>query len=173
MATPWVMYVIIIAAVLALITTILVVMLLAARTFQAAANGGLLPKGLGKVSKNGTPVNAAILTMIIVVIFAALPNVTNFVVNLGALSNVLVVAIISVTIIAARKKNPGVATFKAPGGSAVSVIVLIALIACYIPDIINGSWVLWVWTACYYAVGVIIFAATIGRSKEPELLKAR
>jgi APA family basic amino acid/polyamine antiporter len=169
---PWLVNLIVISAVLALLTTILVVMLLAARTFQAAAAGGLLPKGLAKVGKNGTPINATILTMIIVVAFAALPDVTNIVVNLGALSNVLVVAIISITVVAARKKNPNVeGKFKAPGGSAVSVIVLIALIICYIPDIMNGSWMLWVWTACYYAVALIIFAATIGRSKAPELLK--
>ena len=174
MATPWIMTVIVIAAVLALITTVLVVMLLAARTFQAAAGGGLLPKGLAKVGKNGTPINATILTIIIVVIFAALPDVTNLVVNLGALSNVLVVAIISITVVAARRKNPNVeGKFKAPGGSAVSVIVLIVLIICYIPDFMNGSWMLWVWSACYYAVALIIFAATIGRSKDPALLKAR
>ena len=171
--TPWIITLIVISAVLALMTTALVVMLLASRTFQASANGGLLPKGLAKMNKNGVPIFATLLTIIIVVIFAALPDVTNFVVNLGALANVLVVAIICITIIAARKKNPGVATFKAPGGSAVSIIVLIVLVACYIPDLVNGSWILWVWSACYYAVGLIIFAATVGRSKDPELLKAR
>jgi len=174
MATaPWIITVIVISAVLALVTTTLVLMLLAARTFAAAGEGGLLPKRLAKLNKNGIPIGATLLTIIIVVIIAAIPDVTNFVISLGAFSNALVVAIICISVVVARKKNPGVAKFKAPGGSAVSIIVLIVLIACYMPDLIKGTGQWWAYTGIYYLVGVIIFAATIGRSKDPELIKVR
>jgi len=174
MATaPWIITVIVISAVLALITTTLVLMLLAARTFAAAGEGGLLPKRLAKLNKNGIPIGATLLTIIIVVIIAAIPDVTNFVISLGAFSNALVVAIICISVVVARKKNPGVAKFKAPGGSAVSIIVLIVLIACYMPDLIKGTGQWWAYTGIYYLAGIIIFAATIGRSKDPELIKER
>ena len=174
MATaPWIITVIVIAAVLALLTTSLVVMLLAARTFAAAGEGGLLPKGLAKLNKNGIPIGATLLTIIIVVIIAAIPDVTNLVISLGAFSNALVVAIICISVVAARKKNPGVAKFKAPGGSVVSIIVLIILVASYMPDLIAGTGQFWAYTGIYYLAGIVIFAATIGRSKDPELLKKR
>jgi amino acid transporter len=167
---PWIITLIVIAAVLALMTTSLVVMLLAARTFQAAAGGGLLPKGLSKVSKGGTPVNATLLTIIIVVIIAAIPDMTNFVISLGAFSNALVVAIICISVVAARKKNPGVAKFKAPGGSVVSIIVLVVLVACYMPDLIAGTGQWWAYTGIYYAIGMAIyFIANAVNSKKARI----
>ena len=155
---PWIITLIVISAVLALMTTSLVVMLLAARTFQATAEGGLLPKGLSKLSKGGTPVNATILTIIIVAVIAAIPDMTNFVISLGAFSNALVVAIICISVVAARKKNPNVeGRFKAPGGSVVSIIVLVVLVACYMPDLIAGTGQWWLYTGLYYAIGLAIY----------------
>lgn len=158
-AIPWLTKLISISAVLALITTILVVMALAARALQATADSGILPGFLAKNNeKTGVPVNAQIVVIILVGATAAFPNFTNLIVNLGSLCNAIVVAIVCITVIAARNKNtyvPG--NFKAPGGNALPVATLIIIIAAYIPGILNGGWQLWAWTAGYFAVGMIIY----------------
>lgn len=171
-AIPWLATLISISAVLALITTTLVVMLLAARTVQASAAGGLLPKFLAKNNKKtNVPVNAQLLTVIIVGIIAAFPSATNFIVSFGALCNAIVVAIICLTVIQARKKNPHITDkFTAPGGNALPIITFIVIIGAYIPGIIQGGYMLWIWTAAYFLVGMIIYwIATAVSNKKSRL----
>lgn len=158
-AIPWLTKLISISAVLALITTILVVMALAARGLQASAQSGILPKVLAKNSeKTGAPVNAQIVVIIVVGAIAAFPSFTNLIVTLGSLCNAIVVAIVCLTIVAARKKNPSVTNrFIAPGGNILPIIVFIVIIVAYIPGILSGGWQLWAWTAGYFLVGMIIY----------------
>ncbi len=156
---PWLVKLISITAVLGLFTTTMICMTLTARTFEACAGSGLLPKGLAKVGKkSGVPINAQILTIVICGVLAGFPSLINIMVNMGALCTVFVIAIICLSAIAARKKNPDVVDkFTAPGGNVISIIVLIALVVCYIPSIIEGGWQLWAWTGIYYVVGMIIY----------------
>ena len=156
---PWLSKLISISAVLALITTILVVMALSARALQASAEGGILPKSLAKNNeKTGVPVNAQIVVIIVVSIISAFPSFTNLIINLGSLCNAIVVAIICLTTIAARKKNPCVPNgFKAPGGNVLPILTFIIIISSYIPGILSGGWQLWVWTAGYFVIGMIIY----------------
>ena len=164
---PWLGYVVTIAAVLALITTIIVVMALAGRALQASGSAGILPKGLGKINeKTNTPVNAQMVVILVVGIIAAFPSATNFIVNFGSLCNAIVVAIICVTIIAARKKNPEITDkFTAPGGNALPIVTLIVLIAAYIPGIVQGGYMLWVWTAVYFVIGMAIYFISQAKKK--------
>ncbi|MGB7604091.1 MAG: APC family permease [Lutisporaceae bacterium] len=158
-AIPWLTKLISISAVLALITTILVVMALAARALQASANSGILPKFLAKNNeKSGVPVNAQIVVMLVVGLIAAFPKLTNLIVNLGSLCNAIVVAIICMTIIGARKRNPYVpGNFRAPGGDILPIATLIIIIAAYIPGILSGGWKLWAYTAAYFLVGMVFY----------------
>lgn len=158
-AIPWLTKVISISAVLALITTILVVMTLAARGLQASAESGILPKFLAKNNeKTGVPVNAQIAVILIVAVIAAFPKFTNLIINLGSLCSAIVVAIVCLTIVEARKKHPsGTDRFTAPGGNILPLITLIVIIVAYIPGILSGGWQLWAWTAGYFLVGMIIY----------------
>jgi len=158
-AIPWLTKLISISAVLALVTTILVVMALAARALQASAEGGILPKFLAKNNKKtGVPVNAQIVVILIVGAIAAFPKFTNLIVNLGSLCNAMVVAIVCLTIVAARKRNPSVTNgFRAPGGNILPIITFIVIIVAYIPGILSGGWQLWAWTAGYYLIGMILY----------------
>ncbi len=164
---PWLGYVVTVAAVLALLTTILVVMALAGRALQASAVAGILPKGLGKINeKTNTPVNAQMVVILVVGIIAAFPSATNFIVNFGSLCNAIVVAIICLTIMAARKKNPELTDkFTAPGGNALPIITLIVIIAAYIPGILQGGYMLWIWTIAYFVLGMIIYAISQAKKK--------
>ena len=100
----------------------IVVMALSGRALQASAESGILPKFFAKTNKNtNIPVNAQLVVILVVGIVAAFPSFTNLIVNLGALCNAVVVAIVCLTVIAARKKNPDVKDiFKAPGGNALT-----------------------------------------------------
>lgn len=154
----WLKYVISVAAVLALMTTILVLITLSARTVQAAASFGVLPRALAKNNeKTKTPITATLVVTAVLAVLSAFPSATNFIVNLGALCNAIVVVIICITILQARKRNPGKSAFKAPGGTVVPVITLVVIVACYIPDILAGGWQLWAWTVGYFALGMIIY----------------
>ena len=92
-------------------------------------------------------------------IVSCFPDLTAEIVNLGALFAALTISINCVSLIAARKKNeyvPG--NFKAPGGNVLPILVLAALIACYIPDIIGGGWKLWGYTIIWSIIGLLIYS---------------
>lgn len=164
-AIPWLTKLISISAVLALLTTILVVMALAGRALQASAKSGILPKFLAENSqKTGVPLNAQMVVILVVGIIAAFPKLTNLIVNLGSLCNAIVVAIVCLTIVAARKKNPYVSgSFKAPGGNILPIATFIVIISAYIPGILKGGWQLWAWTAAYFLVGMILYTIGVNR----------
>jgi amino acid transporter len=155
----WLTKLISISAVLALITTIIVLIQLSARTLQAAALDKVLPKCFARENEKTKVATVSTVVVIAVIgLLSAFPSFTNMIVNLGALSCALVIAIISVTVLAARKKHPHVeGGFKAPGGNVLPVITLILLVACYVPDIINGGWKIWAYTAAYMIIGYIIY----------------
>lgn len=163
---PWLVPLISISAVLALLTTILVVMGLSARALQASAESGILPKWFTKTSKNtNMPVNAQLVVTLVVGLVASFPDFTNLIVSLGALCNAIVVAIVCLTVVAARKKNPNVeGAFRAPGGDTLPILTFIVIIAAYIPGIISGGGTLWAWTAGYFLVGFAIYF--LGTRKE-------
>lgn len=170
---PWLTKLISVSAVLALITTIIVLIQLSARTLQAAAIDKVLPKCFAK--ENEKTKVATVSTVVVIIgigLLAAFPSFTNMIVNLGALSSALVIAIICITVLAARKQNAHVeGRFKAPGGSVLPVITLILLVACYVPDIINGGWKIWAYTAGYMLLGYIIYLVCADKSGQSDLSK--
>jgi amino acid transporter len=158
-AITWLPALISISAVLALVTTIIITMALAARALQACAIQGILPKGLGVNSeKTGVPIRATFIIVVITGLLSAFPSLVNIIINLGALCNVIVVAIVCLTVIKARKKNVyKEGQFRAPGGNALPIIILAALVVCYIPSVISAGSSLWLYTLGYYLIGMIIY----------------
>ncbi len=168
-AYPWIAKIISISAVLALLTTMLVVIALTSRAIAATAEGGLLPEALGRSGKTGTPIYATILVAALGAIVSCFPEFTAEIVSLGALFAAITISINCVSLIVARKKNayvPG--NFRAPGGNVLPVVVLIILIICYIPDIIGGGWVLWLYTIVWYLLGFIIYSYYSRKNKKAE-----
>ncbi|MDR1801880.1 MAG: APC family permease [Lachnospiraceae bacterium] len=152
------------AAVLGLLTTALVLVILAARTLQAAAFAGVLPKFIAKNNeKTGIPLNATIIVTVLGVILVAFPSLTTFIINFGGLSNALVVVALCVTVIKARSTKAETG-FKAPGGNVLPIVTMAILVACYIIGIMNdvkaGTYdilKLLIATVGYFAVGLIIY----------------
>ncbi len=148
------------SAVLALLTTMIVTMALAAHTLQATAENAVLPAFLSRKSKKTqAPLAANLVIVLATGFFAALPQLTNILINLGALCNVIVVAIVCLTVLASRKKHPELEAghFRSPGGSVLPVLTLLILVASYVPGVIQGGWQLWVATALYYVLGMLLY----------------
>jgi len=164
---PWLAKLISIAAFLALITTMLVVLAQNARSVAAMAEDGLLPKGLAKISRNGVPAVSTVVLSILAIILCFFPGITEMIVNLGALFAAITIVINCVSLIEARQKNKRVeGAYHAPGGTAMPVITALLIVACYIPDIIGGSWKLWAFTAACYAAGLVIMAIMTSVNKK-------
>ncbi|MGE4585649.1 MAG: APC family permease [Sphaerochaeta sp.] len=149
-----------ISAVLALLTTMIVTMALAARTLQASSENGVLAPFLAKENaKSGAAIPATIVITLVTGFFSAIPQLTNLLINLGALCNVIVVAIVCLTVLAERKQHPTLEQgyFRAPGGKALPLITLVVLVATYIPGVLQGGWQLWAATALYYVIGMVLY----------------
>jgi len=158
MAYPWLAKVVSIAAVLALLTTMLVVLALTGRAIQASAQKKILPKIFAENGKTGTPIFATIVVAACSMIVACFPAFTQQIVGFGALFAAVTISINIVSLLVARKKNPHIAgNFKAPGGKLLPIIALIFIIICYIPDVLNGGWIIWTYSIAWYAVGLIVY----------------
>lgn len=158
-SVPWLSKLISIAALLALLTTMLVVLSLNARAVSSMADGGMLPKPLAKLNKNGVPGTATVTLAIICMVLSCFPSLTELLVNLGSVSAAITIVIVCASLICARKKVPHQAgNYKAPGGNFISVLTIVLIVASYIPGIFSGGGTMWLFTIIIYAVGAVIMA---------------
>ena len=154
----WLGKLISVSAVLALFTTMLVVMALTSRAIAATAAGGMLPAKLAKEGKTGTPIYATILVTVCSIVISCFPQFTSQIVGLAAIFASLTISINCISLIQARKKNEYVkGAFRAPGGIFLPILTLAIIVACYIPDILKGGWILWAYTIGWYAIGLVIY----------------
>lgn len=168
-AFPWISKVISISAVMALLTTMLVLIALTSRAIAATADGGMLPKSLGKINKKtGTPLIATITITIGSIIISCFPQFTAEIVNLGSLFAAITISINCVSLIVARKRHKYIkGNYRAPGGNILPILTLAIIVASYIPGIIDGA-ALWYYTAICYAVGVVILTLMLKKDKKGE-----
>lgn len=167
-AFPWIAKVVSVAAVLALLTTILVVLALTGRALQAAAQDGLMPGALARNGRFGTPVAATAVIAAAAAILSCFPGATEIIVGFGALFAVVTITINIVSLYVARKTQPiAPDAFRAPGGQVLPAIALLLIVVCYIPDILSGGLMIWVFTALWYGLGLLIYRfSKAGRAKK-------
>lgn len=157
-------YVISIASVLALLTTMNIIVSLNARAIKAAADDRILPKVLGKLSKNGQPVVAAIVTVVFAMAISFYPNYVNEIVNYGILFNILTIIIVVVSLLVARKrfksKNVG---YRLKGGKFFPILFLVIIVLCNISNIITSDLLtVVIYTVVFMIIGIGIFAFSSG-----------
>jgi amino acid transporter len=154
----WLPALISIGATLALTTTLLVLLMIASWTIQAAASYGLLPKGLAKVHpKKGAPTNAVIACTLTILGLACIPNITEVLVNSGAICSALCVVIIAFTLLRARKQHeyiPG--NFRVPGGSLIPLFSAVVVLIFILPGVFQ-QWLYWGMVLAWFVVGAIVF----------------
>lgn len=157
-AYPWLAQVISISAVCSLLSTMLVVSSLTARTMAAAAEGGCLPRILGKNNRFGSPVYATLLTTLVCGGAACFPQFLTLFTSLCSLFVAFTISITSISLLTARKKHPTIKDgFRLPGGRLLPIAALSIILVCYIPDVIKGGWKIWSYTIVWYLLGTIFF----------------
>ena len=155
---PWLVDVVSIASVIALMTTMNVCVSLNARTMQASSLDGMLPKIVSVNNRCSVPAYAALFTCFISMIIAMFPKITLQIVNFGAIFNLFTIIITLSSLVAARKKLENqTPAFKAPGGNALIIIILLILIGCNITSIIIGGKDLFLFTIAFWIIGLIIY----------------
>lgn len=155
---PWLANLLSIAAVFALITTILVVMAMNGRNVKAVADRGLLPSIFSKVNKANMPIYVMIVFAVASIILSQFHSIIEILINLGALFIVVTIVINFISLLVTRKKNQGYENhFNVPLSSTVLILILIIILLCYIPDIINGGYVLFVFSILWYMIGFFIY----------------
>ena len=129
-----------------------------ARATQAASDDGILPEFLGKNNKAGVPAMAALVTSLISSIIAFFPQFTSEIVNFGAIFSVITIVINIVALLVARKKETyPEGAFHAPGGNALPILALCLLIICNVSGVLTGGAKIWIWTAAFIVIGILIF----------------
>ena len=155
---PWLVDVVSIASVIALMTTMNVCVSLNSRTLQASSKDTMLPKIFGNNNRNGVPSFAALFTSLFAIIIALFPKITLQIVNFGAIFNLFTIIITLISLFKARKEAKSeTLAFKAPGGNALIIIILLILIGCNITSIITGGKDLFLFTIVFWVIGLIIY----------------
>ncbi|EFA22812.1 APC family permease [Bifidobacterium gallicum] len=150
----WAAKIISFGIVLGLATVIMVLLLGLARVVFAMSRDNLLPRGLSKTGKHGTPARLQILAGVIVAIVAACFNidVLSDMVNIGTLSAFTLVAI---AIPVMRKKRPDLPrAFKIPGNPVVPILVALANLWL----MFNLTVLTWIRFVVWLAAGLAIYA---------------
>ncbi|MBR4329960.1 MAG: APC family permease [Candidatus Riflebacteria bacterium] len=155
---PWLVDVVSIASVIALMTTMNVCVSLNARTLQASSQDLMLPKFFGNNNRNGVPAFAALITSLFAMIVALFPKITLQIVNFGAIFNLFTIIITLISLIEARKTSESKqAAFKAPGGNALIILILLILIGCNITSIVTGGKDLFLFTIVFWVLGLSVY----------------
>lgn len=149
----WAAKIISFGIVLGLATVIMVLLLGLTRVVFAMSRDGLLPRGLSRTGRHGTPVRLQIAAGVVVAVVAAFfpIDVLSDMVNIGTLSAFTLVAI-SVPIM--RRKRPDLPrSFKLPGNPWLPILIAAANLWL----MVNLSVLTWVRFVVWLAVGFAIY----------------
>lgn len=151
-AFPWLSKVVSICGGLALLTTIIALLRVNARAMQVMAREGLLPKFLSRENGRRVPWTSVLLICAVCVVLCFLSRWTEQLITLGAVQNVVCMTVTLVAYIKSRKGSVG-------RGWRIAVLAgsILLILACYLPDIIRGSWVMMLFTAAVYLIGLVVY----------------
>lgn len=148
---------VVIAAVIALLTTMLVVLAMSGRVLKAVADKKLLPEIFSKNGKFGTPIFAMAIEAILSIILVFHENIINILINMGALFSIITLTINLISLLFTRlNKNLKEEHYIAPFNNMVIVILLIIMCVCYMPDIFNGGYMIWLFSIIWYILGALV-----------------
>ncbi len=151
----WAAKIISFAIMLGLATVVMVLLLGLTRVIFAISRDGLLPRGISKTGKRGTPAGLQIACGVVVAIVAACfpVNVLSDMVNIGTLSAFTLVAI---AIPVLRKKRPDLnRSFTMPGNPWIPVLIAIANL--YL--MLNLTVLTWIRFLVWLVIGLIVYFA--------------
>ncbi len=170
----WAEKVISIGALAGLTTVVMVLMLGQARVLFAMSRDGLLPRGLGKTSKRGTPARIQILVGAVVAVVAGFFPIDKLeeMVNVGTLFAFVVVA---AGVLVLRRTRPDLSRgFSVPW---MPVIPILAIVSC-VWLMLNLSALTWIRFVIWMAIGVAFYFlysrnhSMVGRRERGEIPSA-
>lgn len=156
---PWMIKTISICVSIALLTTICALLRVNARAMQALSKEGLLPQFISKEKSNGISINAITIMVILCIALCFKPEWTEEMIKLGAILNIVSMTITCTSLIAAKKK-----------ANLLSMCAITLLWICYIPEIQQGSKLMWIFTFGVYLIGLVFYLFYKSKSKR-EILR--
>lgn len=148
-SSPWLSRIVSVCGAAALLTTIIVLLRINARALQAMSYEGLMPAFLGRQNARGAAWAAILPMAAICVVLCFFSQWTEYLIVLGAVLNIVSMAITCISLVLSRKDD---------GKSVIFPIATVAVLcACYIPEIVRGKADMWVFTAAVYAVGAVTY----------------
>ena len=151
----WAAKIISFGIVIGLTTVVMVLLLGLTRIIFAVSRDGLLPRGLSKVGKNGTPATIQIISGVVVALVSSVLDISilSDMVNIGTLSAFLLVSI-GVPIM--RMRRPDLhRTFKVPGNPWLPIIAAISTLWL----MLNLSVLTWVRFIVWLVIGFVVYFA--------------
>lgn len=145
-AFPWITKLISIGGTLALFVSITAMMRVNCRAVQAISREGLFPMRLARTSASGAAVRPLVLMTAVCCGLCLIPGRAEMMISLGAVLNIISMTITCISLIAARRR----AGWLAP-------LAILLFWICYIPDILNGSAAMWLFTLAVYALGAVVY----------------
>ncbi|MEU9369042.1 amino acid permease [Streptomyces avermitilis] len=142
-------------AVVAIASVVLAVMYGQTRILMSMARDGLVPRVFERVSpKTSTPVTGTLLVALVFAVPAAFASL-DAVVNLCTIGTLALMAVVNVTVIALRRREPGLArSFRVPLYPVIPVLgVGFCLYLMY-----ETGWTTWIQFAAFLAVGCLVYA---------------
>ncbi|MEU1456323.1 amino acid permease [Streptomyces avermitilis] len=142
-------------AVVAIASVVLAVMYGQTRILMSMARDGLVPRVFERVSpKTSTPVTGTLLVALVFAVPAAFASLDS-VVNLCTIGTLAIMAVVNVTVIALRRREPGLArSFRVPLYPVIPVLgVGFCLYLMY-----ETGWTTWVQFAAFLAAGCLVYA---------------
>ncbi|MGW7045864.1 amino acid permease [Streptomyces avermitilis] len=142
-------------AVVAIASVVLAVMYGQTRILMSMARDGLVPRVFERVSpKTSTPVTGTLLVALVFAVPAAFASL-DAVVNLCTIGTLAIMAVVNVTVIALRRREPGLTrSFRVPLYPVVPVLgVGFCLYLMY-----ETGWTTWIQFAAFLAAGCLVYA---------------
>ncbi|MFJ8508985.1 amino acid permease [Streptomyces avermitilis] len=142
-------------AVVAIASVVLAVMYGQTRILMSMARDGLVPRVFERVSpKTSTPVTGTLLVALVFAVPAAFASL-DAVVNLCTIGTLALMGVVNVTVIALRRREPGLArSFRVPLYPVIPVLgVGFCLYLMY-----ETGWTTWIQFAAFLAVGCLVYA---------------
>ncbi|WP_300766049.1 amino acid permease [uncultured Bifidobacterium sp.] len=149
----WAAKIISFGIVLGLATVVMVLLLGLTRVVFAMSRDGLLPRGLSKTGKRGTPVALQIAAGVVVALVASFLGIDALsdMVNIGTLS---AFALVALSIPIMRRKRPDLPrAFAVPGNPWVPILISVAILWL----MLNLSVLTWIRFVVWLAVGFIVY----------------
>ena len=158
-AFPWLSKLIAVCVSIALLTTITALLRVNSRAMQVMSEENLLPEFLGRESSGGVPVPALISLALLCSVLCLPDGWTEQMISLGAVLNVISMAVTCFSLIAVRRKSVWL-----------PLTVMLVFLLCYIPGILESGNDIWLFTLTVYVLGFIVFLVsrlTGGRRMRP------